>query len=58
MLLDHLQKNKERIQKFEETRYSQYTYQNELYKACFRHNMAHGNLEYQNFCKRLCSKLV
>ena len=32
-------KNKERIQKFKETRDSRYIYQNELDKACFQHNM-------------------
>ena len=37
-----LTKNKERIQKFEETRDSRYIYQNELGKACFQHDMAYG----------------
>ena len=32
-------KNKERIQKFKETRDSRYIYQNGLDKACFQHNM-------------------
>ena len=32
-------KNKERIQKFEETGYSRYNYQNELDKACFQYDM-------------------
>ena len=32
-------KNKERIQKFEETGDSRYVYQNELDKACFQHDM-------------------
>ena len=32
-------KNKERIQKFKETRGSRYIYRNELDKACFQHNM-------------------
>ena len=41
MLLDHLQK----IQKFKETGYSRYIYQNELDKACFQHNMAYGDFE-------------
>ena len=40
MLLNHLQKNKERIQKFKETGDSQYIYQNELDKTCFQHGMA------------------
>ena len=43
MLVDHLQKKKERIQKFKETRDSQYIYQNELDKGCFQHDMAYGD---------------
>ena len=38
-------KNKERIQKIEETGYSRYTYQNELDKACFQHDMAYGDFK-------------
>ena len=34
-------KNKEKIQKFTETKDSRYTYQNELNKACFQHGMAY-----------------
>ena len=34
-------KNKERIQKFTETKDSRYIYQNELNKACFQHGMAY-----------------
>ena len=34
-------KNKERIQKFIETRNAQYIYRNELDKACFQHDMAY-----------------
>ena len=33
-------KNKERVQKFKETGYSQSTYINKLYKACFQDDMA------------------
>ena len=33
-------KNKERIQKFEETSYN---YKNELDKSCFQHEMAYGD---------------
>ena len=36
-----LTKNKERIQKFNETGGSRYIYQNELDKACFQHDMAY-----------------
>ena len=41
MFVDYLQKNKERIQKFEETRDFIYIYQGELDKACFQHDMAY-----------------
>ena len=41
--MDHLQKNKERIQKFKETGDSQYFYQNELDKDCFQHDRADGD---------------
>ena len=40
--MDHLQKSKERIQKFKETRYSRHIYQNELDKTCFQHNIPYG----------------
>ena len=36
-------KNKERIQKFQETVDSRYIFQNELDKACFQHDMAYGD---------------
>ena len=35
-------KNKERIQKFKETRDTKYIYRNGLKKACFQHDMAYG----------------
>ena len=38
-------KNKERIQKFKETGDTSYIYKNELYKACFQHNMAYGDFK-------------
>ena len=34
-------KNKERIQKFKETEYSRYIYQNEKYKSCLQHDMTY-----------------
>ena len=34
-----------RIQKFKETGDSQYIYQNELYKACFQHDMVYGDFK-------------
>ena len=43
--LDHLQKNKERIQKFKETGDSRYIYQNEPDKACFKHDMVYGDFK-------------
>ena len=38
-------KNKERIQKFTETRDTSYIYKNELDKACFQHDMAYGDFK-------------
>ena len=38
-------KNKERINKFKETRGSRYTYQNKLDKTCFQNGMAYGDLK-------------
>ena len=43
--MDHLQKNKERLQKLKETEDSRYIYQNELDKACFQHYMAFGDFK-------------
>ena len=45
MLVDHLQKNKERIQKFKETGGSRYIYQNKLDNVCFQHDMAYGDFK-------------
>ena len=45
MLVDHLLKNKVRIQKFKETRNSRYIYINELDKACFQPDMAYGDFK-------------
>ena len=38
-------KNKERIQKFKETGDWRYSYQSQLDKACFQHNMAYGDFK-------------
>ena len=38
-------KNKERIQKFEETGDTSYIYKNELDKACFQNDMAYGDFK-------------
>ena len=43
-------KNKERIQKFKQTGDSRYIYRNELYKACFQHDMAYG--DFKDLAKR------
>ena len=42
-------KNKERIQKFKETRDKTYIFKNELDKACFKHDMALGDLANMTF---------
>ena len=38
-------KNKQRIQKFMQTRDTNYIYKNELDKACFQHDMAYGDFK-------------
>ena len=38
-------KNKERIQKYKETKDSRYIYQKQLDKACFQHDMAYGDFK-------------
>ena len=38
-------KNKDRTQKLKEIGDSRYTYQNELNKACFQHDMAYGDFK-------------
>ena len=38
-------KNKEKIQKFKETRNSRYTYQNKLDKAYFQHDLIYGDFK-------------
>ena len=45
MLVNILQKSKERIQKFKQTGDSRYICQNELGKACFQHDMADQDLK-------------
>ena len=49
-------KNKERIQKFNETGDSQYIYQNELDKACFQHDMAYG--DFKDLTRRTASDKI
>ena len=38
-------KNKKRIQKFKETRDTNYIYKNKLNKACFQHDMAYADFK-------------
>ena len=49
-------KNKERIQKFKETRNSGHIYQNELDKASFQHDMVSG--DYKNLTRKTASQKV
>ena len=49
-------KNKERIQKFKETRDTKYIYKNELDKACFQHDMAYG--DFKDLARRTASDKV
>ena len=42
VLVDPLQKKKERIQNFKETGDANYIYQKKLDMACFQHDMAYG----------------
>ena len=49
-------KNKERIQKFEETGGTDYIYKNKLYKACSQHDMAYG--AFKNLSKRTIADKV
>ena len=48
--------NKERIEKFMQTRNTDFIYRNELYKACFQHDMAYGKSK--DFAKRTESDKV
>ena len=49
-------KNKERIQKFNETGDTNYIYKNELDKACFQHDMAYG--DFKDLARRTTSDKV
>ena len=49
-------KNKERIQKFKETRNSGHIYQNELDKASFQHDMVSG--DYKNLTRKTASQKI
>ena len=54
--MDPLQKNKERIQKFKETKDTNYIYKNELDKACFQHDMAYG--DFKDLARRTASDKI
>ena len=49
-------KNKERIQKFKETGDANYICKNELNKACFQHDIAHG--DFKDLARRTASDKV
>ena len=49
-------KNKERIQKFQQTGDKNYIYKNELDKICFQHDIAYGDFKY--LAKRTASDKV
>ena len=49
-------KNKERIQRFKETRDASYIYKNELDKACFQHDVAYG--DFRDLTKRALADKV
>ena len=49
-------KNKERIQKFKETRDKNSIYKNKLDKACFQHDMAYG--DFKDLARRTTSEKV
>ena len=56
MLVEHLQKQRKRIQKFKETGDARYIYQNELDKACFQHDMAYG--DFKDLARRTASDKI
>ena len=49
-------KNKERIEKFENTEDTCYIYKNELDKACFQHGMAYG--DFKDLARRTASDKI
>ena len=53
VLVDHSQKNRERIKKFKETGDTRYIYKNELDKACFQNDIACG--DFKDLAKRTAS---
>ena len=51
--MDHLQKNKERIQKFKETGETKYINRNEINKAFLQYDMAYG--DFKDLARRTAS---
>ena len=49
-------KNKERIQKFKVTGFTNYIYKNELDKACFQHDISYG--DFKDLARRTASDKV
>ena len=49
-------KSKERIQKFKDTRDTNYIYKNEFDKVCFQHDMAYG--DFKDFKRRTASDKI
>ena len=49
-------KNKERIQKFQETGNTKHVYGNELDKTCFQHDISHG--DFKALIRRIASDKV
>ena len=56
VFVDHLSKNKERIQKFKEARNSRYIYQKELDKPCLKHDKAYG--DFKDLTRRAASDKI
>ena len=54
--MDHLQKNKKKIQKFKETGDIWYIYQNELDNTSFQHDMAYG--DFKDLTRRTASDKI
>ena len=56
MLVDPLQKKKEGIAKFKETRDTNYIYKNKLDKSSFQHDMAYG--DFKDLARRTASDKI
>ena len=56
MLVDHLQKTKKEFKNLKETGDTNYIYKNELDKACFQDDMAHG--DFKDLARRTASDKI